>query len=281
MPPLTAQRCKHSSVRCCTPKVQGARLLHCGEGRYGSRRAYVLRIASDSCRKRAVPALTFSANSGRSQHSETATRSTGGQPRNRRRRDCSVTRLCQELWASPETAAIRIAPSTKPTMPIGEKIKLCQAVKRLRSGSLKYSVNSLLISITGKSRERLAPKHQIGPCCVPAGTLVQRAPNWRGRCRPPNREPGRCTADAESRAVLKDARPNVVPSLFCLAFAHATEVTDLVGGVAVAHVRQCGGELRVGSRAVVGIAPCPFGPTSPFLARAFPVRFRRHIRRDG
>jgi hypothetical protein len=35
----------------------------------------------------------------------------------------------------PERAAIRIAPSTKPTIPIAEKIKLCQPVKRSRLGS--------------------------------------------------------------------------------------------------------------------------------------------------
>src|ERR1700730_77176 len=93
----------------------------------------------------------------------------------RRSRDRGVTRPHQELWVRPETAAIRIAPSTKPTMPITEKIKLCQPVKRLRLGSLKKSVNSLLISITGKSRERLAPKHQTGPCCFAAGTNFQRS----------------------------------------------------------------------------------------------------------
>src|ERR1700680_2293671 len=77
----------------------------------------------------------------------------------------------QELWVRPETAAIRIAPSTKPTMPIREKIKLCQPVKPLRWELLKKSVKSLLISIPGKSRARLAPKHQMGPCCFAAGTV--------------------------------------------------------------------------------------------------------------
>jgi len=35
-----------------------------GQPEKGSRRAYVFRIASDSCRKLAVPALTFSATTG-------------------------------------------------------------------------------------------------------------------------------------------------------------------------------------------------------------------------
>jgi hypothetical protein len=38
-----------------------------GHGAKDSRRAYVFRVASDSCRKRAAPALTFSANSGKSE----------------------------------------------------------------------------------------------------------------------------------------------------------------------------------------------------------------------
>ncbi len=37
-----------------------------GQPEKGSRRAYVFRIASDSCRKRALPALTFSATSSHS-----------------------------------------------------------------------------------------------------------------------------------------------------------------------------------------------------------------------
>jgi hypothetical protein len=45
-------------------------------------------------------------------------------------------------------------------MPVALKMKLCHPVKRSRLGWLKNSVNSLLISITGNSRARLAPKHQ-------------------------------------------------------------------------------------------------------------------------
>ena len=37
-----------------------------GQPQEGSRRAYVFRIASNSCRKRVLPALTFSATSGHS-----------------------------------------------------------------------------------------------------------------------------------------------------------------------------------------------------------------------
>lgn len=81
----------------------------------------------------------------------------------------------QELWVRPETATPRIAASTHPTMPMAEKIKLCQPVKRLRWGSSKNVVNSLLISIAGKSRARLAPNHQMGPCCLAAGTFIKRS----------------------------------------------------------------------------------------------------------
>src|ERR1700724_2969905 len=82
----------------------------------------------------------------------------------RRSGDRGVTRPHHELWVRPETAAIRIAPNTKPTMPIAEKIKLCKLVRVARLGSLKNPLKSSLISITVKSRERLAPKHQISPC---------------------------------------------------------------------------------------------------------------------
>ena len=37
-----------------------------GHNEKNSQRAYVFRIASDSCRRRAVPAVTFSARSGHS-----------------------------------------------------------------------------------------------------------------------------------------------------------------------------------------------------------------------
>jgi hypothetical protein len=51
------------------------------------------------------------------------------------------------------------------------------------------------------------------------------------------------------------------PSRFSLhAFALAVEITDIVGGVAVARVRECGCELRVGRRTIGGIAPCPIVP---------------------
>jgi len=57
--------------------------------------------------------------------------------------------VCMRMVCSiVESAAIRIVPSTKPTMPIAEKIKLYHPVKRSRSGSSKNAVNSLLISIT-------------------------------------------------------------------------------------------------------------------------------------
>jgi hypothetical protein len=78
--------------------------------------------------------------------------STGAGCETRRTRYRRVTRPRQEPWVRPETAAIMIAPSTKPTMPIAEKIKLCRPLKRSRLGSLKNSVNSLLPSIPGKSR---------------------------------------------------------------------------------------------------------------------------------
>ena len=67
-------------------------------------------------------------------------------------------------------------------------------------------------------------------------------------------------ADAESGDILKGTTQNAGQSLFCLAFPHAAEVTDLVAGIAVARASQCGGELRVGSRAVAGIAPRPIVP---------------------
>ncbi len=46
-----------------------------------------------------------------------------------------ASRPRQELWLGRETAASRIAPITPPTMPITEKTKLCQPIKRPRSGS--------------------------------------------------------------------------------------------------------------------------------------------------
>ena len=67
-------------------------------------------------------------------------------------------------------------------------------------------------------------------------------------------------ADADAGDILKESRPNVGQSRFCLVFPHPAEVTDLVGGVAVARVRQCGGELRVGSGALVGIESRPIVP---------------------
>ena len=84
-----------------------------------------------------------------------------------------VTRVRQELWVSPETARSRIAPNAKPTTPRAENKKTCQPFSRVRSGSLKNSVSSLLIEITGNSCAKLAQKHQMAPLCLAAGTVHQ------------------------------------------------------------------------------------------------------------
>ena len=84
-----------------------------------------------------------------------------------------VTRARQELWVSPETAMSRIAPNAKPTTPRAENKKTCQPFRRVRSGSLKNSVSSLLIGITGNSCAKLAQKHQMAPLCFAAGTVHQ------------------------------------------------------------------------------------------------------------
>jgi hypothetical protein len=66
-------------------------------------------------------------------------------------------------------------------MPMPEKTKLCQDVRRERLGSSKKSVNSLLISITGKSRARLAPMHHIGPCSRASRTRVGKQPGVKAK----------------------------------------------------------------------------------------------------
>src|SRR5215471_12855026 len=80
---------------------------------------------------------------------------------------------CQELWVSPETAMSRIAPNAKPTTPRAENTKTCQPFRRVRWGSSKNAVSSLLIVITGNSCARLAQKHQMAPLCLAAGTVHQ------------------------------------------------------------------------------------------------------------
>jgi hypothetical protein len=78
-----------------------------------------------------------------------------------------VSRLRQEFWVRPATAATKIAPSTQPRMarPAARpaNTRRCNRVRPKRSGLSKKSVNSLLISITGNSRATLAPKHQSFP----------------------------------------------------------------------------------------------------------------------
>ncbi len=65
-------------------------------------------------------------------------------------------------------------------------------------------------------------------------------------------------ADPEARHQLQRTGQDIAPSRLCLAFAHAAEVADLIGSVAVALGRQCARELRVGSGAV-----CAFGMLTP------------------
>src|SRR6266851_228487 len=98
------------------------------------------------------------------------------QSRNRKRtrledrqdRDCH-----HGFCVSPDTATSRTAPNARPTTPRAENTKTCQPLKRFRSGSLKKSVSSLLIEITGKSCARPAQKHQIAPRFLAAGTVHQ------------------------------------------------------------------------------------------------------------
>jgi hypothetical protein len=70
---------------------------------------------------------------------------------------------------------IRMAPNAKPMTPSAENRKICQPFRRLRSGSLKNSVSSLLIGNMGKSCAKLAQKHQMAPFCFAAGTVPQRS----------------------------------------------------------------------------------------------------------
>src|SRR3954451_14271444 len=81
----------------------------------------------------------------------------------------------QELWVSPETATSRIVPNANPTKPSPENTKTCQPFRRVRAGSLKNSVSSLLIVITGNSCAKLAQRHQVTPLCFAAGTVHQRS----------------------------------------------------------------------------------------------------------
>src|SRR5882757_1932922 len=58
-----------------------------------------------------------------------------------------------------------------------------------------------------------------------------------------------------------------------LALALAAEIADIIAGIAVAGVRECGGELSVGSWTVVGIEPRPIVPGPNFL----PARLRSMV----
>jgi hypothetical protein len=82
----------------------------------------------------------------------------------------------QELRVSPETATSRIVPNDKPTTPRAENKKTCHPFRRVRSGSLKNSVSSLLIVITGKSCAKLAQKHQIAPRFLAAYPVLPFSP---------------------------------------------------------------------------------------------------------
>jgi transposase InsO family protein len=81
------------------------------------------------------------------------------------------TRARQELSVSPETAMSRIAPSARPITLRAENTTTCQPFRRVRSGSLKNAVSSLLIGITGNSCAKLAQEHQNAPLCFAAGTV--------------------------------------------------------------------------------------------------------------
>src|SRR5262249_18670108 len=103
---------------------------------------------------------------------------TYGHGRRRKTADVGTNRriiIPQELWVSPETATSRIAPNAKPTTPSRENRKTCHPFSRIRSGSLKKSVSSLLIGMTGNSCAKPAHKHQIGPRFFAAGTVHQRS----------------------------------------------------------------------------------------------------------
>ena len=65
-----------------------------------------------------------------------------------------------EFPVMPETAVTRMAARSQPRTPMTEKTNIWKPVNRSRLGSLKKSVNSLLISMPGTSRARLAPQHQ-------------------------------------------------------------------------------------------------------------------------
>ena len=84
-----------------------------------------------------------------------------------------VRRRTIGFWVRPETAAIRMPPRIQPTAPSTENANICHPFNLMRSGSSKKSVNSLLISMIGSRRDRLAPKHQMRPRCPmrAAGTI--------------------------------------------------------------------------------------------------------------
>src|ERR1700730_3882258 len=102
-------------------------------------------------------------------------------------------------WVRPATAAIRIAPSSHPTIARPENRTLCNQVSRSRLGSLKNSENSLLISITGNSLDKLAPKHQSSPFNGPFAQLQPSPRPGRGPGACP-RSPGAIAADREHGA---------------------------------------------------------------------------------
>src|SRR5450631_108070 len=145
-----------------------------GHGEKNSWRAHVFQNAADNCRKRAVPELTISANCGLSPRREIASEPLKAPTMQSNKFDGRQSHgLRHEFCVSPETAMSRIAPNARPTTPRAENTKTCQPLRFLRSGSLKKSVSSLLIGITGKSCARLAQEHQIAPRFFAAGTVHQ------------------------------------------------------------------------------------------------------------
>ena len=58
-------------------------------------------------------------------------------------------------------------PKAKPTTPRAENTKTCQPFRRVRPGSSKNAVSSLLIGITGKSCAKLAQYHLLRSPAAP------------------------------------------------------------------------------------------------------------------
>jgi hypothetical protein len=94
------------------------------------------------------------------------------------------------------------------------RAKLCYPFKRSRFGSLKNSENSLLISSTGKSLERLAQNTTWAHYVLRFAPSSREAPRRRGRCQSPNGEPETCRCRCQNPRHVEGIRTKYSSILF-------------------------------------------------------------------